>query len=122
MTMKSMILSTFALLMLSTQSFATEYKCIASSLQATNSDIFYELSNSDIDQLLKDGNFFAVRANETCEINAREYRCIADSLEAYNSDIFYNLSQSEVQAMLNDPNSYGYYYATNAAKNCKFKR
>lgn len=120
-TMKSMILSALALMLISTQTQATEYACIAASLEATNSSIFYGLSNEDIDKLLKEENYFAVRASEQCEIKAREYKCVADKLEAYNSSMFYNLTPSEVEAMLSIPGIYGHSLAVDAVRNCDLR-
>lgn len=119
--MKSMVLTALALILTSTQIQATEYACIAASLEATNSSIFYDLSNEDIDKLLKEENFFAVRASEQCEIKAREYKCVADTLQAYNSSMFYDLSPSEVEAMLNIPGIYGHSLAVEALRNCDLR-
>lgn len=49
---------------------AKMYKCVADSLEAYNSDMFYNLSKADIDSMLNDSTVYghsdAVRAARTC--------------------------------------------------------
>lgn len=64
--------SVFALvLLLGSVSFAVDYQCVADHLQAYNSDIYYNLSPSEIDVMLKDasaiGHDKAVEAVNACE-------------------------------------------------------
>ena len=122
--MKTLLLSVLCLGIFSSQSFATDhnYQCIADSLQAINSDIYYNLSSTDIDAMLTIpemmGHNDAINAAKRCDDQAIKLQCVADGLEAYNSDIYYALSNEEVRAMLTIPEMMGHNDAVRIAKYC----
>jgi hypothetical protein len=125
--MKASFLALATAIILCSNSFAQEnkYQCIADKLQAYNSDIYYNLSDSDIYSMLTIPEMFghldATKAQIQCELEAKtksEYQCVADRLEATNSDIYYGLSESDVYSMLTIPEMFGHYDAVNALKLC----
>jgi 5-enolpyruvylshikimate-3-phosphate synthase len=104
------------------------YQCIADSLQAYNSSIYYNLSSADIDAMITIpemmGHIDAIEAEKRCNEKQSEetqYQCVADSLQAYNSSIYCNLTRSDVEAMLTIPEMFGHIDAVNAAKRCGLK-
>jgi hypothetical protein len=135
--MKSILGSTFgsaivALMMSSSAMAAPKYQCIADSLEAINSDIYYQLSEDEVQKMLQDpsamGHTDAVAADERCsseaapviqgQISDKGYQCIADRMDAYDSDLYYNLSHSDIDKMLSDEESYGHWLAVREAKAC----
>lgn len=86
------------------------YECISSTLEAYNSDIYYDLSPSEIDEILSSADARRWKVEEVtaqCDRTDRtpnpklDYVCIASTLEAYNSSIYYNLSPADIDALLN---------------------
>lgn len=129
--MKTLLLSAACLIILGSQAFAgqNDYKCIADSLQAYNSDIYYNLSQSEIDEMLNDslsyGHSDATRVASTCQAaktEAKNYKCVANALEAYNSDVYYNLSNSEIDNLLQNSDVAGHTDALRAARICSKNR
>ena len=128
--MKAILMSALCFGIITSQAIAADhnYLCIADSLAAYNSDIYYDLSNAEIDTMFNDINSYGhndvVRVAQRCDIGiitTKQYQCIADTLQAYNSDIFYNLSSSEVDDMLKLNEAYGHDHAISAAKRCGVK-
>jgi hypothetical protein len=85
------------------------YKCIADSLQAYNSDIYYDLSSSEIDDILSSQDDRRGKVEEVTRVcdgtegtpNPKlDYACISSTLEAYNSSVYYDLSPSEIDELL----------------------
>lgn len=99
-----------------------DYECIANRLQAYNSSIYYNLSESDIYSMITIPEMFghidAVNAAKACETEAEKYQCVADGLQAYNSDIYYNLSKTEIDTMISIPEMFGHIDAVRVAKRC----
>jgi hypothetical protein len=71
--MKSLIVTLLVIssLSLSVQASEHNYECIASTLESFNSDIYYNLSEADIDSMLTIpemmGHYDAMRAAEKCD-------------------------------------------------------
>ena len=113
---------------IATPSFAADvnYKCVASVLESTNSSIYYNLSNTEIDTMLTItefvGHLDAVNAVKKCDkqlvITNTPYQCIAETLQATNSSIYYNLSESDIDAMLTITEFAGHLDAVNAEIRC----
>lgn len=123
------LLAVFTLGLLSTSIFANEipYQCIADKLQAMNSDIYYNVTESDINAYLQYSEFNyahvdTLNALNSCDEEAKNSKfltCIADRLQAYNSDIYYSLSNEEVKKMLDDTTEFGHFDAVRLSKYCK---
>jgi hypothetical protein len=113
-----LLLVSLTFMSICSQTFATDYKCINDSLESTNSSIFYNLSNDEVDKLIDQGNFYAVKAAKDCDFKEKQYQCIANSLEAYNSSRYYNLSHSEIETMLYVTEASGHTEALDAASKC----
>jgi hypothetical protein len=116
--MKSLLLSSVFLMALGSQAFATEYKCVADALQATDSDNYYNLSNQDVDNLLKESNPLAKRIDKSCTVEALRYRCVADGLEAINSDVFFNITKTEIESILSSSEDSRHSSAVEAVRRC----
>ena len=102
--------------------------CVADRLQAYNSDIFCDLTDEQVQQLLNDstayGHSDALRMKAYCEEDAAQdqaYQCVADTLQAYNSDIYFQLSPAEIREFLRDTGSYGHAATVQAAQKCGLK-
>jgi hypothetical protein len=121
--MKTIALSLACFVTLASQAFAAQpnYKCIADSLQAVNSDIYVNLTPAEIDELLavpsSIGHDLVVATAERCE--AKLYQCIADSMQAVNSDIYFELKKDEVDAILSNPSAIGHNIAVRADQDCR---
>lgn len=106
----------FMLMIASSSAFAGSqgqhnYDCIISSLNAYESDIFHNLTPSEVDKILRtnisDGRRWKVaEVAKQCDAEERphytkfDYSCIADRLEAYNSSVYFNLSKSDIEELL----------------------
>jgi hypothetical protein len=122
--MKSLILSVFAMAVVSSNVMAAErnYQCIADALQAYNSDIYYNLSSTEIDAMITIPEMFghidAVNAEKRCDAERLAYQCVSDALQAYNSSVYYNLSKEDIDTMISIPEMFGHFDAVKAAKRC----
>jgi hypothetical protein len=71
--MKSILATFFVFTALSFSSYAAEhnYECIASTLQSLNSDVYYNLTEAEIDGMLTIpemmGHYDAMKAAEQCD-------------------------------------------------------
>ncbi len=123
--MKALLMTIACFGIISSSAFSAErnYQCIADKLQAINSDIWYNLSSTDIETMITipefSGHIEAMRADKECSSEERKYQCVADSLQAINSDIWYNLSKTEIDTMLNIVEFSGHIEAVRAAKKCR---
>ena len=109
------------------------YRCVADSLQAINSDIYYDLDESTVRAMLTIpemmGHNEAVSAAKRCEaevnpapkvgpVTDADYQCIADRMQALNSSIYYDLDKETIDQMLQIPELMGHIDAVNAARAC----
>jgi hypothetical protein len=96
--MKSLILSIGMLAISSFSAHAAQYKyqCVADALEAYNSDIYYNLSQSEIESLVKSGVSVAVDAYERCTLKASTSpKACSGNLEAEFIGEVVNFSHSE---------------------------
>ena len=122
--MKISLLFIAILLVFSTFSFAGEnkFQCIADRLQAVDSRVYSNLSESDVYTMLTisemTGHLDATNVQKFCESES-EYKCVAERLQAINSDIYSDLAESDVYSMLTIPEMFGHNDAINALKFCR---
>lgn len=123
--MKALLMSVLAFVLIASSAMASDrdYKCIADRLQAMNSDVYYNLSESDIYSMITIPEMFghidAINAEKACNnTEEKKYQCVADGLQAYNSDIYYNLSKTEIDAMISIPEMFGHIDAVRVARRC----
>lgn len=112
--MKVFLMSVSAFLLIASSAMASgrDYECIANRLQAYNSDIYYNLSESDIYSMITIPEMFghidAINAEKACITEEQKYQCVADGLQAYNSSVYYNLTKTEIDTMISIPEMFGH--------------
>lgn len=111
--MKKMILSAilFTMNILNVNAADVNYTCIANTLQATNSDIYYNLSDAEIDAMLTIpemlGHIDAINAAKRCEIKSPTQLACNGNLEAQFIGKISNVNYSAPEAGNLEHTTYG---------------